>query len=685
MLIDEAETVDDAEHERLLAKAEAEGIGPTFEERVTDVAGAAGHARHARDVRADRRPARAGRAARWRWRPTLDGLPDHDDIENVVVLGMGGSGIAGDVAGRRRRAVHAGAGRRDARATSRPRSSARARCASPSRSRATPRRRSRRPARRPRPGPAWSWSPGGGELAELAECVAGAVHRACPTTSRCRGPASARVSIPPLVVLEDVGLFPGRPGVDRPGRRAAAPPPRPAGRRRQRGRATWPGASAARSRSSTAAATSVGVAALRWKTQVNENAKAPAFSARSPSCATTRSAAGASTATSPARCSPLVNLRHDHEHPQVMRRFDLVARGRSTRSWPGSRRCGPRARARWPSCSTSSCSATSSTLHLALPGGHRPRPDPGPRRAQGRARRADRRTSVRRGRHGDHRRPEDREGRTASRDSIDASRLQRDHPCSETDFKVADLSLAAVRPQGDRAGRARDARPHGPAGRVRRRPAARRRPHHRLAAHDGPDRGAHRDARRASAPTCAGRRCNIFSTQDHAAAAVAVGPRARSTTPGHAGLRVEGRDARGVLVVHRAGPALARRRGGPEHDPRRRRRRHAARAQGRRVRGGRGRARRRTTTTPTSGRSSSRSCSARSPRSPSCWTRVADGHQGRLRGDHDRRPPALPDDRGGHAAVPGHQRQRLGHQVEVRQPLRLPPLAHRRHQPRPPT
>src|SRR6266576_1313283 len=44
--------------------------------------------------------------------------------------------------------------------------------------------------------------------------------------------------------------------------------------------------------------------------------------------------------------------------------------------------------------------------------------------------------------------------------------------------------------------------------------------------------------------------CNIFSTQDHAAAAVAVG---------------------------RAGA-------GPQHDPRRRRRRHAARAQGRAVR-----------------------------------------------------------------------------------------------------
>ena len=31
MLIDEATTVEDAEHERLLAKAEAEGIKPTFE------------------------------------------------------------------------------------------------------------------------------------------------------------------------------------------------------------------------------------------------------------------------------------------------------------------------------------------------------------------------------------------------------------------------------------------------------------------------------------------------------------------------------------------------------------------------------------------------------------------------------------------------------------------------------
>jgi len=31
MLVDEAETVDDAEHDRLVAKAEADGVRPTFE------------------------------------------------------------------------------------------------------------------------------------------------------------------------------------------------------------------------------------------------------------------------------------------------------------------------------------------------------------------------------------------------------------------------------------------------------------------------------------------------------------------------------------------------------------------------------------------------------------------------------------------------------------------------------
>ena len=62
--------------------------------------------------------------------------------------------------------------------------------------------------------------------------------------------------------------------------------------------------------------------------------------------------------------------------------------------------------------------------------------------------------------------------------------------------------------------------------------------------------------------------CNIFSTQDEAAAAVAVGPTGTVDAPGRrAGVRLEGRDARGVLVVHRADLRLVasaeRRRRGP--------------------------------------------------------------------------------------------------------------------------
>ena len=64
--------------------------------------------------------------------------------------------------------------------------------------------------------------------------------------------------------------------------------------------------------------------------------------------------------------------------------------------------------------------------------------------------------------------------------------------------------------------------------------------------------------------------CNIFSTQDHAAAATVVGPHGTPEEPqGRADLRLEGRDAGGVLVGRRADAHLARRAG--EHDPRRRR------------------------------------------------------------------------------------------------------------------
>ena len=67
---------------------------------------------------------------------------------------------------------------------------------------------------------------------------------------------------------------------------------------------------------------------------------------------------------------------------------------------------------------------------------------------------------------------------------------------------------------------------------------------------------------------------------------------------------------------------------------------------------------------------------------PGVWTQDRQGHSRRLGRDDDRRASPLRDDEGRHAAVPGDQRQRLGHQEQVRQHLRLPPLAARRSRPR---
>ena len=45
------------------------------------------------------------------------------------------------------------------------------------------------------------------------------------------------------------------------------------------------------------------------------------------------------------------------------------------------------------------------------------------------------------------------------------------------------------------------------------------------------------------------------------------------------------------------------------------------------------------------------------------------------RGDHHRGPPTLPDARAGRTPLPGHQCQRLGDQIQVRQSLRVPRVA----------
>ena len=161
--------------------------------------------------------------------------------------------------------------------------------------------------------------------------------------------------------------------------------------------------------------------------------------------------------------------------------------------------------------------------------------------------------------------------------------------------------------------------------------------------------------------------CNIFSTQDHAAAAVVVGRPETGGTPRaaarHSGVRVEGRDARRILVVHDGSAAVAGRLR-PDADRRRRRRRDAVRAQGVRVREGRqGAGVRRGQRPGRVGRDPRDDPQASSRRVPGVWTQGREGHPRRLRRDDDGRASPLRDDERRHAAVPGDQRQRLGHQV----------------------
>ena len=385
MLIDEAETVDDAEHERLLAKAEAEGITPdvrglsrgaTCSTRVGMFDLAAGAAR------AGRRPRPRGRRARRPARPRRDrerrrarhGRQRHRRRRRWPA-------VAG--------AVHARAGRRGEGLRGRRRSSATARsCFAISFSGDTEETRRGRARPRPPPAPAWSCCRPGRRArpswprAGARPCIrlpddiphAPGRHRRAGASRRC-------------VVLErDRACSPApRSGstdaVDQlapPARRssiATAAPAAAAGR----------GASAARCRSSTAAARSA-----RSPPPVEEPGQRERQGAR-------RSA----------RHVP--ELCHNEicgwgQHGDVTRQvFTLVPlpprlrapaggpplrphpRRRSTRSSPPSSRCRPRARA--PLAQLFDLMLR--RLRQPAPGRRgrrRPRPDPRPRRPQGRPR-----------------------------------------------------------------------------------------------------------------------------------------------------------------------------------------------------------------------------------------------------------------------------------------------------------
>ncbi len=251
----------------------------------------------------------------------LEGLPHHDDIENVVVMGMGGSGIAGDLLaavagpfmpvpvvvckgyeppsfvsdGTLCFAVSFSGDTEETVEAATTAAAAGAKVVVVAK---------------------------GGELGRLADGWQAPFIRLPDGVPMPRAGIGA-VSIPPLVVLEEVGLFPGARewiglAVEQLRRRRdelvlGANPARDLARRIGRTMPIVYGGG------------DVGaVAALRWKNQVNENAKAPAFFGEIPEVTHNELCGWGQHGDITRQVFTLVYLRHDHEHPQVMRRFDLV-------------------------------------------------------------------------------------------------------------------------------------------------------------------------------------------------------------------------------------------------------------------------------------------------------------------------------------------------------------------------
>jgi glucose/mannose-6-phosphate isomerase len=251
----------------------------------------------------------------------LDGLPDHDAIDSVVVLGMGGSGIAGDVL---------------------------AAVGGPFVPVPIVVTKGYAPPSFVGPGTlcfAVSFSGDTEETVEAAEAAAsagarmvvlargGALAAAAPGWGAAQVPLPADIpmpraalgamAVPLLLVLEQVGLFPGAAGwVDAAVRQAEV----------RCNQLTLPD-NRAKSIARTIGRTIPlvlgggplgGVAAQRWQKEINENAKAPAFASAIPEFCHNEICGWGQNGDMTRQVFTLVELRHDEEHPQEARRFDLI-------------------------------------------------------------------------------------------------------------------------------------------------------------------------------------------------------------------------------------------------------------------------------------------------------------------------------------------------------------------------
>jgi glucose/mannose-6-phosphate isomerase len=251
---------------------------------------------------------------------SVAGLPPGDQIDNVIVLGMGGSGLAGDVVtaiggpfvpvpmlvskgyappsfvgpGTLCFAVSFSGETEETIEAAQAAAAAGARMVVVS---------------------------VGGQLGELAPAWQ-APHIPLPDDIPMPRAGLGALTVPMLLVLEQVGLFPGatswidaavsRLRVRRDALVSGDLAPRIA---RKIGR-TVPLVFGAGPMGS--------VAAWRWKAQVNENAKAPAFAATIPELCHNEICGWGQHGDMSRQVFTLVELRHDEEHPQELRRFEMV-------------------------------------------------------------------------------------------------------------------------------------------------------------------------------------------------------------------------------------------------------------------------------------------------------------------------------------------------------------------------
>jgi len=253
----------------------------------------------------------------------LSGLPSGDDVNAVVVLGMGGSGIAGDIVAAvagpfmpvpvvvaksyelpafvgEGTLVFAVSFSGDTEETVETASEAAVQ------------------------GAKIVVVSGGGQLTRLGEAWGSPIVAVPEDIPQPRAAVGA-LAIPPLIALEQVGLFPGaRRWVDEAVRSLRA--------RRDELAADESlvvdlGRRIGRTIPLIYGGGGIGAAAAqRWKTQMNENAKVPAFWNAQPELCHNEIAGWGQHGDLTRQAITLVALRHDFEHPQVMRRFELVFR-----------------------------------------------------------------------------------------------------------------------------------------------------------------------------------------------------------------------------------------------------------------------------------------------------------------------------------------------------------------------